>query len=223
MNYITYEMHKSDLKGAKDIKGYFDYFKPNVSKVSDYKLIFILPNGQCLFMPYSPKDKGDRKLSKYDHIVYITKAIDLIIEKLGIDKVSFINQRVNDFEVDELTAAILSLKIPFFYDTGYYDINGKFIDDKNRNTIFEKTRNLTEKQEKTLLMLREALERENYVIGIQVLNADDTLINREKGIGAVENIEESPLKWIFHGDDGDLDFEIADFYNTIKVSDEQVL
>ena len=223
MNYITYEMHRSDLKGAKDIKGYFGYFNPKVSKVSDFKLIFILPNGECLFMPYSPKDKGDRKLSKYNHIVYITKAIDLIIKKLGIDKVSFIKQNINEFEVDELTAAILALKIPFFYDTGHYDSNGNIINDKIRNTIFEKTRNLTEKQEKTLLMLKEELKRENYSVGIQVLSVDDTLINREKGIGAVELIEKSPLKWIFHGNDGNLDFEIDDFYSTIKVSDEQVL
>ncbi len=222
MNYIMYEMNKSDLKGAKDIKGYFDYLKPNDIKISDYKLIFILPNGQCLFMTYSPKDKGNRKLSKYNHIVYITKAIDLIIEKLSIDKVKFIKEKVNAFEVDELTAAILKLNIPFFYDTGYYDLNGNLINDRIRYTIFEKTRDLTERQEKTLMMLKEELKRENYNVGIQVLSTDDTLINREKGIGAVENIEKSPLKWIFHGD-GDLDFEITDFYNTIKVTDEQVL
>ncbi len=223
MNYIMYEMNKSDLKGAKDIKGYFDYFKPNVTKMSDYKLSFILPNGQCLFMPYAQKDKGDRKLNKYNHIVYITEAIDLIIKKLGIDKVNFLKQNVKEFEVDELTAAILSLKIPFFYDTGHYDSNGNLIDDKIRYTIFEKTRNLTEKQEKTLLMLKEALKRENYSISIQVLRTDDTLINRVKGIGAVESSEKSPLKWIFHGDDGNLDFKIDDFYDTINVSDEQVL
>ena len=61
MDNFMYEIEKSNLKGSKDIKGYFDYYDSKKDKVSDYKLLFILPNGKVLFMPYSQKDKRDRK------------------------------------------------------------------------------------------------------------------------------------------------------------------
>ena len=223
MNYLMYEMMKSDLKGARDITGYFDFFNPSDNKISKYKLIFILPNGKCLLIPYASKDNGRRKQFKYNHIVYITKSIELILKELNMNKEEFIQQKVKAFDSDELIAAILKLNIPIFYDTGYYDSNGNRRSDNIRYTIFEKTIKFTEKQEKTLLTLKEAFRRENYSISIQVLNSDDTLINREKCIGVSETDEDSALKWVFHGYDGNLDFDVDDFYRTIKVSNEQIL
>lgn len=195
MNIIMYEMKKANLNAARDISGYVDNFNPNEIKISEYKLIFILPNGKCLFMPYAPKDTGKRDQQKYFHIAYITKAVDLIIKELGLNIKDFINQKVKEFDQDEITAAILSLGIPFFYETGYYDSDGNSIDGENRYTIFEKTIKFTEKQEKTLLAFKELLKRENYNISIQVVSTDETLINRKKCIGATDD---SPLSWIYY-------------------------
>ena len=185
MDNFMYEIDKSNLKGAKDIKGYFDSFNSDEDKISDYKLLFILSNGKVLFMPYSPKDKRDRKQYKYAHIVYLTNALELILKELNIDKKTFIKQKIKRFDIDAISAAILELNIPFFYETGFKDIDGKDIDDYYRYTIFEKSPKFTEKQEKVLTQLKKVLDDEHYKIAIQTLKEDKNIDWNFEGIEEV--------------------------------------
>ncbi len=218
MDSIMYGIEKSNLKGAKDIKGYFGYFDSKENKISEYKLLFILPNGKCLFMPYSPKDKRDRKNYKYAHIVYLTNALDLILKELNIDKKNFIQQKIKRFDNDAITSAILNLQIPFFYDTGNIDIDGKVIDDYYRYTVFEKSPSFTEKQEKTLTLLKKTLENEHYKIAIQALISDNNINTNLDNVEEFIVDQDALLKWISMLED---DIDIENFYKIIKVETEQ--
>ena len=154
MDVFMYEIEKGNLKGAKDIKGYFDYYDSKKDKLSDNKLLFVLPNGKVLFMPYARNDKRDRKKYKYNHIVYLTKALDIILRELGIDRNTFIKQKIKMFDQDIITAAILELNIPFFYETGYVDTEGKIVDDYYRYAIFEKSQKLLKNKRGFFLVWR---------------------------------------------------------------------
>lgn len=220
MDSFMYEIEKSNLKGAKDIKGYFDNFNSNEDKISKYKLLFILPNGKVLFMPYSPKDKRDRKQYKYAHIVYLTNALELILKELNIDKKTFIKQKIKRFDTDAISAAILELNIPFFYETGFKDIDGKIIDDYYRYTIFEKSPKFTEKQEMVLSKMKNGLDDEHYKIAIQTLKADKNINWNFEGVEEFWIDEDALLKWICTKNSDDV--SVDDFYKIIKVDLEQI-
>ena len=220
MDNFMYEIEKSNLKGSKDIKGYFDYYDSKKDKVSDYKLLFILPNGKVLFMPYSQKDKRDRKQYKYAHIVYLTNALELILKELNIDKKTFIKQKIKRFDIDAISAAILELNIPFFYETGFKDIDGKDIDDYYRYTILEKSPKFTEKQEKVLAQLKKLLEEEHYKIAIQALMEDKNIDWNFEGIEEIITDENACLKWICTRNSTDVN--VDDLYKIIKVDAEQI-
>lgn len=220
MDNFMYEIDKSNLKGAKDIKGYFDNFNCDENKISDYKLLFILPNGKVLFMPYSLKDKRDRKQYKYAHIVYLINALELILKELNIDKKTFIKQKIKRFDIDAISAAILELNIPFFYETGFKDIDGKDVDDYYRYTIFEKSPKFTEKQEKVLVQLKKILDDEHYKIAIQALKEDKNIDWNFEGIEEIITDENAYLKWICAKNSTDVN--VDDLYKIIKVDVEQI-
>ena len=218
MDSIMYEIARSNLNGAKGIEGYIDFFDPKRHKISDFKLLFILPNGKCLFMPYAQKDKKDRKQNEYAHIVYLTNALDLILRELEKQKKEFITKYIRKFDVDDITGAILELKIPFFYDTGNKDEDGNDIDDDNRYTIFEKSIGFTEKQEKALLSMKESFQKEQYKIAIQVFPSDNKINWKMEGLELYENDEDERLNWILLDNDNSVDVEV--FYKIINVSRE---
>ena len=220
MDNFMYEIDKSNLKGAKDIKGYFDSFNSDEDKISDYKLLFILSNGKVLFMPYSPKDKRDRKQYKYAHIVYLTNALELILKELNIDKKTFIKQKIKRFDIDAISAAILELNIPFFYETGFKDIDGKDIDDYYRYTIFEKSPKFTEKQERVISQMKKGLKDDHYKIAIQALKEDKNIDLNFEGIEEIITGENACLKWICTKNSTDVN--VDDLYKIIKVDTEQI-
>ena len=228
MKYYKWERENRYLNGANDINGFIDYFDPTTHQISKYKLLFIFPNGKCLFMPYSPKDKQTRKQDEYAHIVYIVKALEIILKELNIEPITFIEKKISDFDVDVIIAALLKLGISFFYDTGNRDSIGDIKDDYFRYTIFEKSPNLKEKQKRTLAQMKEGLDKENYLIAVQTLQSDRKVnlsLNNSKDLD-LDSLDDY-LNWVVIKNDeyyalDILDARADDFYKIIKVDLEQI-
>ena len=62
MNYSEYIKLK---KRTGDINPFFSKFDSSKHKISKFKLILIMPDGECLFMPYSDNDKRNRIQEMY--------------------------------------------------------------------------------------------------------------------------------------------------------------
>ena len=232
MRVKDYNNLMKKLNGAKDITAYFDFFDSRNKKISENKLIFILPDGRCLFMPYSPNDDGERS-GKYEHMVYLVKAFELILEEWGRDRDEYIQEKLNSNNLQELyyelAANILSLHVSFFYDLIKID----YEHNNERLSWFYKSPKLSEKQENTLREMKVALENENYGLGIQTLPSDSSINIKaqdiEMGIHGVriklekEGQEDTTLnirlKEIL-GKEGN-PFKINDFYKIINVDLEQ--
>lgn len=216
MDYEKYKKNESEFESIKTLKGEFRRFDPNKDQISMYKLIFILPNGECLLMPYDENDEREGLQNRqYNHIAYIAKAIDLILEKLGIDKETFVRTKIEKFNTDELIAAILNLKISFFYEMGNTSHDGELLN----YTIFMKPVNITEKQEKELLYLKESLTKERYVISINILNSDETY-RKNEDIKYAYDREKTPIRYICYEDGRFESFDVDEFYKLINVSRE---
>lgn len=220
MDYKEYKTEISNLKGANDIEGELIDFDIKKHRMSSFKLLFILPNGKCLVMPYAEGEKLDRKQDEYSHLVYITKALDLILEEFGKEKKQFIEENIKKFDVDEITRAILKLQIPFFYDTGNKDVNGNDRDGDYRYIFFEKTIRFTEKQEKTLIQLNYPLRQENYKLAIEVLAGDNKLNFKMDGLDICEPEPDASICVVFLNNDMEFDVEV--FYEIIQLSPEQL-
>lgn len=165
MEVKDYDDEKSRWNKLKDIKGFFRNFDQTKDKISDFKFMFILPNGEYLLVPYTESDLSGDVI--YHHIDYLPDALELLLEKLNINRDDFITNKVEDFNKHWLEYAILNLNIAIFYD---YRSNeeGKLI-------FFEKPINLTEKQKKSIVALKKPLENENYRFGIRVLEDDRSI------------------------------------------------
>ena len=170
-------------------------------------------------MPYSPNDDGVRSGS-YEHMVYLVKAIELILKELDIDRYKFIQESLNYSEFNdlfyELITNILKLNISFFYDLNEIDSDNNNV----RLAWFYKSPNLTEKQESTLVKLKKPLENENYGLGIQTLTSDGNLNLKESDIVVIINGTKIKLKEIL-GRETDY-LNINDFYKIINVDLEQI-
>ena len=218
MNIEAYNNAMKELNGANDIKGYWGSFDLEKDKISKFKLMFILPNGKCLFMPYSPNDDGKR-IGEYEHMVYLVKAIELILQEFGIDKKTFIEEKLNYSDLSdlfyELINNILKLNISFFCDLNEIDSDSNNV----RLAWFYKSPNITEKQENTLVKLRNPLVNENYGLGIQTLVSDRNLNIKMEDIIIIINGTKIKLKEIL-GRETDY-LNIDDFYKIINVDLEQ--
>lgn len=169
MRVKYYDDEKSRWNKLKDIEGHFRNFDQTKDKISDFKFMFILPNGEYLLVPYTERDlSGD---VTYNHIDYLPEALELILEKLNINRDDFIKNKVEDFNTHWLEYAILNLNIAIFYDYRFYE-EGKL-------TFFEKPIKLTEKQKKSIAALKKPLENENYRFGIRVLEDDRSIKENE--------------------------------------------
>ena len=169
MRVKYYDAEKSRGNKLNDIEGHFRNFDQTKDKISDFKFMFILPNGEYLLVPYTERDlSGD---VTYNHIDYLPEALELILEKLNINRDDFIKNKVEDFNTAWLEYAILNLNIAIFYDFRFYK-EGKL-------TFFEKPIRLTEKQKKSIAALKKPLENENYRFGIRVLEDDRSIKENE--------------------------------------------
>ena len=131
--------------------------------------MFILPNGEYLLVPYTESDlSGD---VTYNHIDYLPEALELLLEKLNINRDDFIKNNIKYFSTHCMEYAILKLNIAIFYDYRF--------DEKGKLTFFEKPIKLTEKQKKSLAVLKKPLENENYRFGIRVLEDDRSIKENE--------------------------------------------
>ena len=52
MEVIKYEQEKAKFNNSEIVEGIFRNFNQKEDKISDFKLIFILQNGEYLLMPY---------------------------------------------------------------------------------------------------------------------------------------------------------------------------
>ena len=195
MNIESYNNAMKELNGATDIKGYWGSFDLKKDKISNFKLMFILPNGKCLFMPYSPNDNGER-IGEYEHMAYLVKAIELILQEFGIEKKTFIEEKLNYSDLSDLyynlIDNILKLNISFFCDLNEIDLDSNNV----RLAWFYKSPNLTEKQENTIVKLKKPLENENYGLGIQALVSDSNLNIKMEDIIIIINGTKIKLKEI---------------------------
>ena len=216
MDYEKYIQSESEYKSIETLKGEFREFNPDKDQISMFKLIFILPNGECLLMPYDEHDKREGPHDRqYNHIAYIAKAIDLILKELNINKENFVRTKIEKFDTDELVAAILTLNISLFYEMGNIFSGEK----PERYAIFMKQKKFTEKQEKMLLNLEKPLKREKYEISINILSSDE-IHSKDKDIRYFYSSEKDPIKYICYQCKGIEAFDVDVFYEIINVSRE---
>lgn len=197
MEIKIYEQEKSKYKNSEIVEGFFREFNPKEDKISDFKLIFLLQNGESLFMPFIDIDNHDGMNEEYAHIVYILKALELIINKLGYNREKFIEEKVKKFSAEDLISSILNLNIAFFYNTSIYDIEDDF---KDMNLYFGKPLNISEKQEQAIVSLRNPIEKEQFKFGIMKLEKDKKLKDYEQ----LDLVDSGNIQYLW-GEDFDID------------------
>lgn len=197
MEVKIYDQEKVKYNNSEIVEGLFRRFNQKEDKISDFKLIFILQNGEYLLMPYLDIDNHDGMNEEYAHIVYILKALELIIKKLGYNREKFIEEKIKDFSVEDLISVILNLNIAFIYNTSIYDIEDDF---KDMNLYFGKPLNISERQEKAIASLRNLIEEEQFKIGIMKLKNDKNLRDYEH----LDLFDSDIIQYLF-GEDIDID------------------
>lgn len=197
MEVKIYEQEKSKYKNSEIVEGFFREFNPKEDKISDFKLIFLLQNGESLFMPFIDIDNHDGMNEEYAHLVYILKAVELIINKLGYNREKFIEEKVKNFSAEDLISSILNLNIAFFYNTSIYDIEDDF---KDMNLYFGKPLNISEKQEQAIVSLRNPIEKEQFKFGIMKLEKDKKLKDYEQ----LDLVDSGIIQYLW-GEDFDID------------------
>lgn len=197
MEVKIYEQEKSKYKNSEIVEGFFREFNPKEDKISDFKLIFLLQNGEYLFMPFIDIDNHDGMNEEYAHLVYILKAVELIINKLGYNREKFIEEKVKNFSAEDLISSILNLNIAFFYNTSIYDIEDDF---KDMNLYFGKPLNISEKQEQAIVSLRNPIEKEQFKFGIMKLEKDKKLKDYEQ----LDLVDSGNIQYLW-GEDFDID------------------
>ena len=199
MNVEYYDYEKSKFNKLNDIKGYFRNFDQTKDKISDFKLIFILPNGEYLLMPYSENEIRGSYEIEYSHTSYLSVALELILQRLNINRENFIKNKVEHFNGGFIEKAILDLGICDFYDT-YEELEDGT---EKKYTIFGKPFKLTEKQEGQIMSLRNSLQNEKYKFGITTLLQDKS-IKDEENYKRIEN----KVSQYFCGKKHDIDVNI---------------
>ena len=180
MNVCDYDkyIYISWFNELKDIEGYFRDFDKTKDKISDFRLMFIFPSGEFLLMPYTKSDKAKDVL--YDHVDYMTVALELILKKLNINRNDFIKNNIIDVDKyrdefismpHEIQFAILGLNIAIFYNCQTED--GKY-------TCFDKPRIFTERQKKSIALLKRPFENEGYEFKITTFKDDNSIKDRDE-------------------------------------------
>ena len=210
MEVKIYDQEKVKYHNSEIVEGLFRRFNQKEDKISDFKLIFILQNGEYLFMPYLDIDNHDGMNEEYAHIVYILKALELIIKKLEYNREKFIEEKIKDFSVEDLISVILNLNIAFFYNTSFYDIEDNY---KNMSVYFGKPLNLSERQKKSIATLRHSVEEEQYEIGIMKLEKDKNLRDYEQ----LNLVDSGNIQYIFGKD---IDIDINTLFHILDIDDE---
>ena len=197
MEVKIYDQEKVKYNNSEIVEGLFRRFNQKEDKISDFKLIFILQNGEYLLMPYLDIDNHDGMNEEYAHIVYILKALELIIKKLGYNREKFIEEKVKNFSAEDLISSILNLNIAFFYNTSIYDIEDDF---KDMNLYFGKPLNISEKQEQAIVSLRNPIEKEQFKFGIMKREKDKKLKDYEQ----LDLVDSGNIQYLW-GEDFDID------------------
>ena len=223
MELKVYDEEKNKYKNSEIVEGFFRNFDPKQDKISDFKLIFILQNGEYLLMPYLNIDNHDGNSEEYDHIVYNLKALELIIEKLGYNREKFIEEKIKgpstddsaeDFEktfAENIISVFLNLNIAFLYNTSIYYIeeNSKYM-----GAYLGKPLNLSERQKKAIAALKNSADVEEYEFDIMKLKNDNNLRNYEE-----LNLFDSDFIQYLFGED--IKIDINTLFNIIDVDIEQ--
>ena len=204
MKYEEYINEVNELPIGEDIEGYLEFFDPRMHKIFNNKLIFIFPNGKCLFMPYTEKDKRTRLEIKYTHRSYIIRALTHIIKELGYDEKEFIEANIDASDRDFIIKRIMEQGISLLYDCGKIDGNGKLKNKTNRYSIFFKSEELTEEQKKTIIRMKGILKRQKYKMMIcELLKGVDYSYYADY------------FEYITYKDSDKNEFEIDEFYELL--------
>ena len=213
MNYLSYLEEKNTIIG---IKGFSEMFDSSKHEISKYKIICVMPDGKCLFVPYSANDSRKRLKNMYTHRHYLLIALSEALDMLSIDEPKFIEELVPNTTVQELVDIFISsLGISIFYDIGI---------DEERYTNFEKSLEFSEEQKNTILSMREALEKEKYQIAAIEKDYDDKSINLPENLNMKfrpsvigEYIGVNVLKRFFNDDSENRALDITEFYEIINL------
>ena len=201
MKYEEYIDEVNSLPIGEDIEGYLELFNPRVHEIHKNKLILILPNGKCLFMPYANGDKGTRKEIEYTHRSYITKVLTPIIKELGEDEKEFIEANIETSRRDDIIIALMKQGVSLLYNLEKKRKDRELIIKKPRYSIFYVSEKLTEKQKETMIRMKENLEKEKYKMSIYKI---------------FKNLDNSDcLKHITEGTSGKDEVEIDEFYELL--------
>lgn len=200
MEVKIYEQEKAKYKNSKIVKCVFREFNQKQDKISDFKLIFILQNGEYLLVPFLEQDNCERVDEEYDHIVYIPIALELIIEKLGYNKEKFIEEKIENYTQEELISVILNLNIAIIYNASIYD---KEDDLKDMNLFFGKPLKISERQKKAFPLLRDSIEKEKFKIGIMKLEKDKNLRDYEQ----LNLVESGNIQYLWAEGTSTIDFD----------------
>ena len=180
-----------------------DTFDSKKHLMSEYKFIFILPNGECLFLRYAEGDDKTRSLREFEHKVYLFSALEMLYNELKDTKGNYMNEehfaifiekKFGYANLPEFIKVILKSEIAMFYDAGSYDNHGEKIVDTGYITYFHKNKNLNLKQKNTLLEIKESLKKEKYGIKLATL-IDDESLNFNLSFGYTFE-EDEPVKWV---------------------------
>ena len=77
MRVKYYDAEKSKWNKLNDIVGRFRNFDQTTDKISDFKFMFILSNGEYLLVLYTESDlSGD---VDYAHVDYLPEALELLL------------------------------------------------------------------------------------------------------------------------------------------------
>lgn len=213
MNYSEYIELK---KRTGDIKPFFSKFDSSKHKISKFKLILIMPDGECLFMPYSDNDKRNRIQEMYTHKDYLLHALSITLDRLGIKEKDFIEIYLdNNIEAASLVYVFFAyLGISILYDIGLDN-------DRTRYINFEKSKEFSEEQRKTVLLMRKALEKEKYKVAAFEKEGSDKSVYIPKELNMKFNpskngefIGYNPFKLNFSEEGRPL--KITEFYEIIK-------
>ena len=161
-------------------------------------------------MPYLDMDNHDGMNEEYAHLVYILKALELIIKKFGYKRERIIEEKINDFSAEDLISVILNLNIAFLYNTSIYNSEDDF---KDMNLYFGKPLNISERQKKAIASLRNSMEEEQFEFGIMKLKNDNSLQNYKQ-----LNLVDSGIIQFLFGDD--IDIDINTLFKILDINDE---
>ena len=195
----------------------FRNFDIEKDKISDFKFIFVFPDGKSLLMPFSKNDDKTRNDYKYAHRVYLAKAIDLIVEHFNYDKERYIAD-LGGFSTYSILHLMLKNNISVFRNVLNRDRDGDFLE--HNYGFFSKPPELTIKQKDYIWNLKKPLEEEDCLIGVELLHSDQNirLVDNCGLICGIRKEFDHGIDLVLYGQNG---FNVEQFFYIMGIDNEK--